>query len=106
MADAGREVQSPSEESGGTTLEEEVSSSYMTPLQQSLLFELTTRRTRIAAAHSKADFWLKRQNEQASNQFDSSILDDKVLDDLITERKEELVRVKEAMELKKAVVQA
>lgn len=103
MAEAGQE-RSPSEESG-TTLEEE-SSSYLTPLQQSLLFELTTRRKRIAAAHLKAEFWLKRQNEQTKDQFDSSILDDEVLDGLIVERKEELIRLKEAKELKTAIVQA
>ena len=32
-------------------------SSYLTPLQQSLVFELTTRRKRIAKAQRRIEFW-------------------------------------------------
>jgi len=99
------ETASVSQDNGevASDMQEEGLNGYLTPLQKSVLFELTTRRRRIASARSRADFWLKEQARR--DDLDSDILDEDALDDLIAERKEELTRLKEARQIKQTVVE-
>lgn len=81
-------------------------SAYLSPLQKSLVYELTIRRARIASAHSRADFWHKWQDLQRKDRFQADVLDNSFLEDLIKTRRQELTRLREAKQLKEAIVQA
>jgi hypothetical protein len=95
---------SQGDDDGASEMQEEGSKSYLTPLQKSLLFELTTRRKRIASARSRADFWLKDQTQR--DHLDPDVIDEEALDALILERKKELTRLKEARQIKWTIVEA
>lgn len=87
---------------GHSMTQEEDQGGYLTPLQRSLIHELTTRRDFIAAAKVRADFWEKRQDQLDIN----SGLDDVELDELLKTRRDELNRLKELKQIKEAILQA
>lgn len=100
MAEAAHLAASQDDDEGASQIVEETSKGYLTPLQSSLIFELTTRKDRIASARSRADFWRKDQAEQHTDR------NDEMLDELIAERKEELTRLKEARQIKRTIIEA
>ncbi|UZJ57516.1 hypothetical protein CBS101457_006836 [Exobasidium rhododendri] len=79
---------------------------YLTPLQRSLLYELTTRRAHIAAANSKADFWQNRQKDSHEGRRRPDALDEDFYDREIRVKKAELLSLCESERLKEAVVQS
>lgn len=99
-----REVLVPSED--GSEQQSADPNSYLTPLQKSLVYELTTRRARIAAAKSRAEFWQKRQAASQKDTFQLDVLDDGFFDRNIKIAKEELQRLKESKLLKEAIIQS
>lgn len=89
-------------------------SSYLTPLQQSLVFELTTRRKRIAKAQRRIEFWEEYERKQSresqssstSDQFDRDVIDEEYLDDLIRQRKARLAEIQQSQTLKESIVES
>lgn len=86
---------------------------YLSPLQRSLLFELTTRRARITGAHARADYWHNRQQHDEAagkdgeqDRFQADVLDSSFLAQLIDTRRQELARLRESKQLKEAIVQS
>jgi hypothetical protein len=82
---------------------------YLTPLQNSLVYELTTRRKRIANAQNQVDFWLdfdqKGQVDAGEkDKFGEDVVDQEFLDDLIAQRKARIAELKQMDALKQAIV--
>lgn len=90
--------------------------SYLTPLQQSLVFQLTTRRKRIAKAQRRIEFWERYEEKQAkekqsgtstlNDQFDKDVIDEEYLDDLIKQRKDRLAELQQSQTLKESIVES
>lgn len=87
--------------------------SYLTPLQKSLVFELTTRRRRIAKAQRRIEFWERYEEKQAkekqskfTDQFERDVVDEEYLDDLIKQRKERLAELQQSQSLKESIVES
>ena len=89
---------------------------YLTPLQQSLVFELTIRRKRIAKAQRRIEFWEHYEEKQAkskqsgsnfiNDQFDKDVIDEEYLDDLIKQRKDRLAELQQSQTLKESIVES
>lgn len=86
------------------------STSYLTPLQQSLVYELTTRRNKLARRREYLAFWQKyydeQQKEDRTNQFHEGVIDESFYDSLIQQRKEKLSQVKQSKLLKDSIVES
>jgi formamidopyrimidine-DNA glycosylase len=90
--------------------------SYLTPLQQSLVFQLTTRRKRIAKAQRRIEFWERYEEKQAkekklganiaNDQFEKDVIDEEYLDDLIKQRKDRLAELQQSQTLKESIVES
>jgi hypothetical protein len=108
MMSEAREVLAGSDEDEGLLESPQMAdtNAYLTPLQKSLFYELTTRRARIADADSRAEFWHKRQSASHKDKFQLDVLDDDFFDRNIVIRRKELMRLREAVQLKEAVVQS
>lgn len=75
-------------------------SAYLSPLQHSLVYELTTRRAHIHAQRLRARFWREREQRLASGSLDEGAEhEEEELDRLIEERKArlELLRLRRAL---------
>lgn len=89
---------------------------YLTPLQQSLVFELTIRRKRIAKAQRRIEFWERYEEKQAkskqsgsnfiNDQFENDVIDEEYLDDLIKQRKDRLAELQQSQTLKESIVES
>ena len=105
----GEEAGGGREERSGSLLSQDGSQAggYLTPLQRSLVYELTKRRDFLAAAQIRADFWEKREREgETRSGIDDGDYDDDELDRLIQTRQEELNRLKEIKQIEETIVQA
>jgi hypothetical protein len=94
------------DEEGASQLQDDGKRGHLTPLQKSLLFEITSRRDRFASAQLQVDFWEKRQSARPEDRFNADVLDDKELDELIAERRAELTRLKETRQLERTIMDA
>lgn len=109
--------------SGSVRLQEQeqpATSSYLTPLQHSLVYELTTRKTQIAEAQRRIDFWHRHEQDhggegdaaagpssrRARDQFGRDVVDEPFLDDLIRQRRERLAELQQARCLREAIVES
>lgn len=92
---------------------------YLTPIQQSLVYELTTRRKEIADAQSEVDFWREhdsrqedddeidgetRRRHRRTDRFGKEVIDAAFLDDLISQRRAKIAELRQMNALKEAIV--
>ncbi|PWN34482.1 uncharacterized protein FA14DRAFT_177889 [Meira miltonrushii] len=111
-----RDIEDDDVASGQTDNSSTLNTSYLTPLQQSLVFELTTRRKRIAKAQRRIEFWERYEEKQAkekqagkrtaTDQFERDVVDEEYLDDLIKQRKDRLAELQQSQTLKESIMES